>query len=172
MIVRESSREDWEEWKSIWTTYKDRLRPNRKTGQELLSYLQSQYVLTELFDVQALDVIRFNVTENKYLAEKLPRGAVPVPRAFYLENKGRGEVFYLPANRDSAELWGGDVTRIFVGLDLASGYFQVEGSTMLWDELCCFQGLDEKDLQNVVIVAQYILALRRLGRENEIPAAR
>lgn len=64
------------------------------------------------------------------------------------------------------------MTRIFVGLDLASGYFQVEGSTMLWDELCCLQGLDEKDLQNAVIVAQYILALRRFGRENEIPAAR
>ena len=40
----------------------------------------------------------------------------------------------------------------------------VQGSTLLWDELCAFQGLDERDLQNYVITAQYIRALERVGK--------
>lgn len=40
----------------------------------------------------------------------------------------------------------------------------VEGSTLLWDELCAFCGVDDKDLQNYVIVAQYVDVLKRLGK--------
>ena len=35
---------------------------------------------------------------------------------------------------------------------------------MLWDELCAFQGVDEKDLENYVVVADYIRALKRFGK--------
>lgn len=70
---------------------------------------------------------------------------------------------YQPDNRDPDDLWGGPVSRIFVGIDLTTGYYTVEGCTMLWDELCAFQGLDEKDLQNYFCVAQYINSLKRFG---------
>lgn len=166
MIVQKSSKERLEEWKSTWIKYKDVIKPNRKTGRELLEYLQSKYALTEIFDADALDAISYTVTRNTYLSEKLSHGVAPVPRAFYLENDGQGEKFYLPENKDDEGIWGGDVTRIFVGIDLSSGFYLIEGSTMLWDELCCFQGIDEKDLQNYVIVAQYINALQRFGKMN------
>ena len=166
MITHLPSQEELEEWKSAWTRCRDRLRPGRKSGPELVEYLRARYPMTELADPQALDAVAQNVTMNAHWAEKLPDGAAPEPRAFYLENAGAGKKFYRPENRDSAGLWGGSVERIFVGIDLASGFYMVEGSTLLWDELCAFQGVDETDLRNYVCVAQYLGALRRMGKED------
>lgn len=163
VITQLPSEETVREWKAVWQANKGRLSPNRKTGTEVLEYLQANYPLTEISAPKALDAIIGNVTLNERLAKKLPAGAAPAPRAFFLENSGAGEKFYLPENRDDPELWG-NVERIFVGVDVASGFYMVEGSTLLWDELCAFQGLDEKDLQNFVMVAQYIDALRRCGK--------
>lgn len=166
MITQAPSTKQLEEWKSTWLQYKERIQPNRKTGLELLEYLQSQYSLTEIFDADALDAIRYAVTMNEQRTEKLPKGTAPIPRAFYLNNSGQGKKFYLSENKDDPKIWGGDITRIFVGIDLSSGFYLVEGSTMLWDELCCFQGIDAKDLQNYVTVAQYVNALQRFGQMN------
>ena len=56
-----------------------------------------------------------------------------------------------------------------MGVDLASGFYMVEGSTLLWDELRAFQGLDEKDLQNFVMVAQYLEVQERMNRTGGSP---
>ncbi len=148
----------------MWEQYRGMLRPNRKSEPELLSYLLSLYPMTERFDPKALDVISSNVTMNEHLAEKLPKGVAPVPRAFYLENLAGGKKFYEPSNKDPYAVWGCDISNIFVGIDVSSGFFMVEGSTLLCDELCAFQGVDEKDLQNYVITAQYLQALKRVGK--------
>ena len=37
--------------------------------------------------------------------------------------------------------------------NVVTGFFMVEGSTMLWDELCAVRGLDERDLKNVVSIS-------------------
>ncbi|MDP4153807.1 MAG: hypothetical protein Q8865_10305 [Bacillota bacterium] len=161
MLTQEPTAEMLETWKSVWKQYKSRLKPNRKSGQELLDYLSQKYVLTEIHEKKATDAVFLNVTKNKFLAAKLPDGSVPLPRTFFLENRGKGEIFYQNENKDKEELWGGDITRIFVGIDTASGYFMVEGSTMLWDELCAFRGVDEADIQNYFCVAQYIACLKR-----------
>lgn len=168
MLTQEPTPEMFEEWKSVWHKYKDSLTPNRKSGQELLDYLSHEYVMTETHDKEAADAVRFNVTMNKPNAEKLPDGAVPQPRTFFLENTGKGEIFYKDANKDSEAVWGGDITRIFVGIDTASGYFMVEGSTMLWDALCAFQGIDEADMQNPYCVAQYIACLKRFNKLQDV----
>ncbi|HHV29427.1 MAG TPA: hypothetical protein GXX73_07520 [Clostridium sp.] len=168
MITKEPTPEILGEWKSIWMQYKDILKPNRKSGQELLEYLQNKYILTEIHEKRATDAIIYNVTMNKVYEEKLPEGKTPIPRAFYLENAGNGEVFYRDENKDSMDIWGGDITKIFVGIDEVTGFFMVEGSTMLWDEMCAFRGVDEKDLQNFVCVAEYINALKRFDLLKDI----
>lgn len=167
MITQEPTKEMIEEWKSTWEQYKEKLEPNRKSGTELLNYLQGKYVLTEIYDKDAIDAIIGNVTMNVCHSEKLPDGVAPVPRAFFLENTGNGKVFYQDENKDSADIWGGDITRIFVGIDTVTGFYMAEGSTMLWDELNAFIGLDEKDLQNYVCVSEYIKALKRFNEPNE-----
>ena len=164
MITGQPDEKTLSEWKELWMRYKDGLHPNRKSGRELLTYLQSNYALRERFDPTALDAVSWSVMSNEYLAEKLPAGRQPIPRMFSLENAGKGRKFYLAENQDNEELWGAPSTEILVGVDLASGYYMVQGSTLLWDELCAFQGLDERDLQNYVSTAQYIRALERVGK--------
>jgi len=168
VLTQEPTPEMFEKWKSVWNQYKIKLKPNRKSGQELLDYLSKKYILTEIHEKEATDAVCLNVTMNKPLAEKLPNGAVPLPRTFFLENMGNGEIFYKNENKDSEDLWGGDITRIFVGIDTASGHFMVEGSTMLWDELYAFQGIDEADIRNPYCVAQYIACLKRFNRLQDV----
>jgi len=170
MLTQEPSSEMIEEWKNVWNEYKTKLKPNRKSGQELLDYLTQKYVLTEIDEKEAAEAVCLNVTLNKPFAEKLPDGTVPFAKAFFLENIGNGQIFYNNENKDPKALWGRDVTRIFVGIDLVSGFFMVEGSTRLWDELCAFQGVDEADLQNPYSVAQYIGCLKRLDLLHDFPA--
>ena len=168
MIFQQPTKADFNRWKAQARRYKPLLLPHRKSGGEVLDYLKSRYPLTELTDPDVLSVISDNVTETPYWAEKLPAGARPDPRAFYLENEGEGAAFYRPENQDSAQVWGGEILRIFVGIDLSSGFYMVEGSSLLWDELCAFQGLDEKDLNHYVVTAQYINALERTGRLDQV----
>ena len=95
---------------------------------------------------------------------------MPIPKAFYLETNGNGHKFYLPENMDHPNQWGSEITKIFVGVDLSSGFYIVEGSTMLYDELFAFQGIDEKDLENDVVAADYIHALQRFGKLDSVIA--
>lgn len=168
MITQEPTEAILEEWKSVWLRYKDKLNPNRKSGTDLLNYLLQKYILTEMHEKGAADAVIGNVTMNTCYAEKLPVGMIPVPRTFFLENAGNGDIFYRAENKDSEDIWGADITRIFVGIDTVTGFFMVEGSTMLYDELIAFQGLDEKDIKNFVCVSQYIAALKQFDRLQDV----
>lgn len=170
MITQEPTSKVLSEWKTTWLQYKDKLRPNRKSGTELLYYLQSKYLLTEIHEKSAMDAVVKSVTMNVPFSEKLPQGAIPVPRTFFVENAGNGIILYQDENKDSAAIWGGNISRIFVGVEVVTGFFMVEGSTMLWDEIYAFRGLDEKDLQNYVCVAEYISCLKRFGLLSKLPS--
>lgn len=162
MLMQEATPEMREVWRVTWNEYKDRLLPNRKSGAEIVAYLSDNYLLTEIYDDEALQVVTENILNNEPLAEKVPVGNTTSPVAFFVKNSGKGTTLY--ENQD--ELFK-DI-KIFVGVDLTSGFFCVEGSSMLWDELCAFQGLDEKDIQNPYCVAEYISCLKRFGLLNKI----
>ena len=88
MIFNSPTHEMVDEWKLIWNEYKDLLHANRKSGQDLIDYLYKNYILTEIFEKNTLECVKYNVNMNETYSEKLPNGVIPVPRAFYLENKG------------------------------------------------------------------------------------
>ena len=51
---------------------------------------------------------------------------------------------------------------VFVGIDILTGYFYVESDDfekmkLIHDDLFVFRGLDDMDLKNYFLVAQYIL---------------
>jgi len=142
-------------WKSVWNEYKDRLCPNRKSGAELVEYVIKKYPLKQLHNPKAVQVVTENVLQNEPFAEKLSKEKQPPPVAFIVENTGEGKKLY----EEQDEVFVGN--EIFVGIDLESGFYYVECSSLLWDELCAFQGLDEVDIQNIFYVAQYIFALER-----------
>lgn len=157
MLMQEATPEMIEAWKKTWNEYKEKLRPNRKSGAQLVKYLKSKYPLAELHDDEATQVVICNVLENKPYTDKLPAEAKPSAVTFIVEKTGKGKHLY-----DSQdEIFKG--IEIFIGIDLESGFFCVEGSSLLWDELFVFQGLDEKDIQNYFCVAKYISCLKRFG---------
>ena len=157
MLMQDATPQMVEEWKAVWNQYKDKLRPNRKSGLEVVDYLLGKYSLKELHDDKAAQVVTDNVLYNKVYAEKLPAGATPSVMTFIIEKTGAAEILY--ENQD-------DIFKeisIFVGIDLESGLVHVEGSSMLWDELYAFQGLDADDIQNFYSAAEYISCLKRFG---------
>ncbi|MCB8817366.1 hypothetical protein [Desulfosporosinus shakirovi] len=162
MLMQEATPEMFEAREVTWNEYKDRLNPNRKSGAEIVAYLSGKYLLSKIHDDEALQVIIDNVLNNEPYAEKISVGNTPSPVAFFVKNTGKGKILF--ENQDEVF----KENKIFVGVDLTSGFFCVEGSSMLWDELCAFQGLDEKDIQNPYCVAEYISCLRRFGLLDEI----
>lgn len=167
MITQRPTKEMLESWKSVWNEYKDKIKPNRKSGGEIVEYLKSKYVLQMVDDEKMRRGVALSVTENAPFAEKLPKGEKPKPILFLINNVSGNEILFKEEKKETS-LWGKDLDAIFVGIDLSSGYFTVEGSSFLWDELCAFQGVDEKDLKNYVCVAQYVNALKRFGKLNII----
>ena len=157
MLMTEPTPEMIDEWKEISEEYKGRLTPNRKGGQEIVDYLTSKYSLKDVYDHMMINALAGIVNCTEPYAEKLPDGRNPEPRIFQVENDGEGAVLF----EKQDDVYKG--TPILVGVDLASGFYSVEGSSMLWDELCAFQGLDEIDIDNYYCVAQYITCLKRFG---------
>ena len=162
MLRQEPSPAMIAEWKALWQTHKDRLRPNRKSGADLVTYLTGKYPLQELQDKFATQVVIENVVENEPFAQRIPEGMTPSALTWIVENRGAGRTLY----EEPDDLRG--TNGIFVGVELTTGYYHVEGSSWLWDELCAFQGLDEMDIENFFCVAQYIEAIKKIGQYDSL----
>lgn len=155
MLVRKATPELVKEWKETSAAYRPRLRPNRKTGRELLAFLTGKYPVRELASDTLRDVVEDNILSNECHARKMPAGTIPEVRGFVVNNDGTGKNLY---ETQDAIFRG----RAIIGaVELHSAYFMVEGSSLLWDELCAFRGLDEEDLGNYYVVAEYVDCLRR-----------
>ncbi len=164
MLTRKVSHELIREWKDTSATYRPLLHPNRKTGPEILAYLTGKYPATELPADSLNEVISDNVLLNDCNARKMPAGKTPEAVGFIIENTGAGKLLY--ENQD--EFFRG--ISIIAGIELNTGYFIVEGSSLLWDELFAFRGLDDEDLANYYLVAEYVACLRRFGQLDPVLA--
>lgn len=72
MLMQEPTPEMVEMWKDVWIEYKDKLLPNRKSGKEVVQYLKNKYLLEELNEDNAKQVVIDNLLSNKPFADKLP----------------------------------------------------------------------------------------------------
>lgn len=141
--MKEPTPEMIEAWKSTWEEYKDKLSPNKKSGTtEIRKYLVATYPLKEIYDDKAKKTVIDNVLLNKPFAEKLSNGKEPSAATFFVKNTGKGTSLY---EKQDKQFKGQE---IFVGIEIEIGYFCIEGSSLLWDELFIYRGLDEKDIQN------------------------
>ena len=158
MLTHPATKQDIAHWQEEYARYRDRLAPNRRTGAELLAHLRALYPVTEVTDERWRAVIAGNVLENAFSAAKMPAGAAPLCLALRVENTGAGAALY--AAQD-APFRG---QSIYVGLELHTGEFTVEGGgSLLWDELFAWRGLDAADLDNYFLTAQYVECLARFG---------
>ena len=162
MLTHAPCAEEIAGWKEVFAAYRPRLKPNRKSGEELLTYLRSRYPIRMLADKKADQVVIQNILENESLARELPPRVAPQPVCCMVESTGAGEALY----REQDACFAG--IEIFVSIDLVTGYFVVEGSSLLWDELYAYRGLNETDLENYYSVAEYIGCLKRFDLLDQI----
>ena len=152
-----ATEEDVARWKRIYSEYRPLLKPNRISGAMLYDYLDSRYPLRPLDDERAHQMVIDNIQYNEFFACQLPAGTPPDPVCCVIEPVGNGESLY--RTQDAVFL----DCEIIVGIDLVSGYFLVEGSSALWDELYAHRGLNAADLENFYCVAEYISCLSKFG---------
>ena len=161
MQTTQATEEDLISWKRTYAEFRTKLKANRISGSVLYAYLQSRYPVMPLDDPRAKQVVIHNILQNECCARQLPLGTAPDPVCCIVQRTGKGEELY----RAQDEVFSG--CEILVGIDLAGGYFLVEGSSALWDELYAQRGLNDLDLENAYAVAEYIRCLRRFGRLEE-----
>lgn len=136
MLTQEPTPEMIQAWKDIFEKHHAAMQPNRKTGAEVDAYFRSKYSYTALERRAFTDVVTANILETEYFAAKCPEGERPVIRTY-------------------------KVGEVLVGIDLVSGYFQVEcedteKAVPVYDDLFVYRGLDEVDLTNFFLVAEYV----------------
>jgi hypothetical protein len=157
MLMEEPTPEMVQSWKETYNTFRPGLKPNRKPIRDVIVYLKENYPVIERTEENLLQVVIDNVILNEYSAHKIPPGKTPLPHVFQIENTTAGKRLY--ENQDDV-FKGCD---IIVGFELESGYFMVEGSSQLWDELFVYRGLDEEDLNNYYLVAEYVACVQKSG---------
>ena len=143
--------------KKLFAEYGPRLKPNRIDGAQLYDYLRAHYDVLPMEDARLTQIVSDNITKNECFNRELPAGTPPNPVCCKILRNDAASKLY---TTQDAVYSGCD---IIVGIDLVSGYFLVEGSSLLWDELYAHRGLNENDLSNYYSVAEYVSCLTRFG---------
>lgn len=138
MITSEPTAEMIQEWKQVYEVNHKQLKPNRISGREVDKYFRSKYSPALYYSPEFKKVVEYNIITNEHSREKLPTGVLPQIATYTL-----------------------DGNTVLVGIDLITGYFHVESENTekmaaIYDDLFVIRGLDEKDLENFFLVAQYI----------------
>ena len=157
MLMQEPTPERIKHWQKVYAYFRPLLRPNRKSGSQIVDYLNHRYSLKKIYSDEWKEVVSFNVLNNQHNKAKLPEGKSPHPMIFMIMRRNAGLQLY--EEQDQCFL----KEDIYVGVDSHTGFFHVEGSSMLYDELVAWRGLDEDDLNNYYLVAEYIECLERFG---------
>jgi hypothetical protein len=166
-----------EEWKSIYDENIQYLMPNKKSAMDVLEYLQSRYPTEEEPLERIRMVVEMNALNHRpYLPDGVFDHNPPEIIVLNIKNAGGGEVLF---DKQEEDFWklaeehrpvqGIEIipqdefpVPIFVGVEKRSGYVYVEGSPRLSDELFAYQGLNDKELQNVYLVAKYVKLLKQM----------
>lgn len=133
MLTSEVDEKKLKLWKELYKKYSDSLKPNRISGRDLNIYFQKNYSAKNYDNVVFKKVVHLNSKE------------------YFHENAG-------DVNDIVAYTLNGD---IFVGIDLKTGFFHIESddvnkSIPIFDDLFITRGLSKDELQNFVIVGQYL----------------
>lgn len=130
-------------WKRIYCDNRERLKPNRKSGVQIDNYFRKKYMPDSFDSYEFREIVKENIMLNKFSKDKLPVGEMPDIRCYKID-KGS----------------------VIVGIDLVTGFIHVECRDVskmeeIYDDLFVYRGLDENDLTNYFLVAQYIQCLEK-----------
>ena len=162
MLMTEPSAEMLKNWVEIWKEYKDKIKPCRKSGEEVLKYLEEKYSLFPVEEnggIKISDMVSEEIRNDDFSSWRLPVGKKPDVKAFFVEKKGEGKILYDKQD----EMFRG--LEILVAVDKLTGFCHVENSSLLYDEIVAFQGLDENEITNYFRVAEYVECCKKFGIE-------
>lgn len=162
MLMQKASPKMVKAWKAAYSKHRARLKPNNRSASEIMTYVTQKYPLEELPHEELKEFVRYNILNNECYERKIPVGRPLIPHVFHVEHTGSGNDLY--ENQDD-EFKGYE---ILVGFELETGYFLVEGSNQLWDEIFLFRGLDEYDIDNAYLVSEYIDCLKKAGQLDSV----
>lgn len=136
MLTVEPTSEMLAEWKRIFETHHSEMKPNRKSGDEVDQYFREKYVYQIFNDASFQKVVALNITENEFYRNKLSKDVLPDIQSYKTGN-------------------------VLVGIDLCTGEFHIESENIeevvaIHDDLFAYRGLDEEDLKNIFLVAEYV----------------
>ncbi len=136
MLTAEPTKEMIAEWQKLYNENRSNMKANRKTGIELDNYFCEKYDYQVLNDKNFEAVVRENILLNDYYKDKLGDDKGPLIKTYKVKD-------------------------VYVGIDTESGYFQIESENMklmeeIYNDLFLFRGLDECDLDNYFLVAEYV----------------
>ncbi len=129
------------EWKGIFEACRASLTPNRKTGEEVDRYFREKYPHLSYDDEEFRQIASLNITDNDHSKSKLPKATLPCIQSYKTGNA-------------------------MVAIDLHTGEFHIESENIeevisIHDDLFVYRGLDEEDLKNFFLAAEYIKLTRK-----------
>ena len=127
------TKNDLKIWKALFENNRERLVENRISGNDLNEYFCSNYVYNQVDIPELTEAVTCNARENG--------SNTPLIRTYVVHGN------------------------VYVGIDLETGFFHVESEDVkvvaqIWDDLFISRGLSKKDLDNYVIVGQYLSLLK------------
>lgn len=136
MLINEPTAEEITEWKRIFEANHSIMKPNRKNGNEVIRYFKEKYPYQFLDNAKFQEVVAQNILMNEISRSKLPNGVLPNIQSYQIDD-------------------------VLIGIDLISGEFHMECENMekcvpIYDDLFVYRGLDEEDLKNFFLVAEYV----------------
>ena len=150
------------EWKNVFNMYKDKVIPNRISPDLLVEYLMNKYPLIKQNNENYKQIVIQNEKATSLYSKNKQEGIVPNIVIFELQNNGIGKDIYLKQDEVFRNI------KIIIGINLATGYFTVEGSSYIWDEILAYRGLDKDEINNYYMVAEYIKCFQVFDENNEI----
>lgn len=138
MITKPVTKQKLDYWKQLWSEQKTVIKPNRITGTELNDYFSSKYSPAIIDDKSFKEVVQFNLSQRYDNTE---------------------------ANESKIICYAVE-TDIYVGIDLKTGFFHIESEHIekcipIYDDLFVKRSLSIDDMQNYVLVGQYIELLNK-----------
>lgn len=136
MLISEATPEKIAEWKQIFEENHSTMKPNRKNGNEVIQYFREKYPHKTFDNIEFQEIVAQNITKNEFSCNKLPNGVSPNIQSYQTDD-------------------------VLIGIDLVSGEFHVECENInkcvpIYDDLFVYRGLDEEDLKNFILVAEYV----------------
>lgn len=130
-------------WKRIYDDNWERLKHNRKSGAQIDDYFRKKYMPDSFDSYEFKEIVKENMMLNKFSKDKLPVGKTPDIKCYKI-------------GKDS----------VIVGIYLVTGFIHIECRDIskmeeIYDDLFVYRGLDDNDLTNYFLVAQYIQCLKK-----------